>query len=111
MNNIGIAVALYVLTSFVSLAVWAINAKIAAAARDAAAAQREAALKQQNELLQLEARLAKEILAPAIDELRAMVRHVEEQLHLRDEVRSGFKGVHAAIRERGATLVPPSQPR
>jgi molecular chaperone GrpE (heat shock protein) len=104
MNDIVVAVVagavLFFITSFVGLAVWAINARIEAAKRETAASQREAELRQQNEMLQLEARIARELVAPAVDELRELVRHLEDQLHVRAEVRSGFEGVHKKLDAR-----------
>lgn len=104
MNDLVVAVvagvALFTLTSFVALAVWAINAKIEAAKRDTQAAQDQAALREENERLKLEAKIAKDLVEPAIVELRTLVRHLEEQLNVRNEVRVGFDGVHAALNDR-----------
>ena len=104
MNEIVIAVvggfALFLLTSFVGLAVWAINAKIEAARRDTIAAQNEAALREENERLKLETRIAKDLVEPAIVELRELVRHLEGQMNLRNEVRGGFEAVQATFDER-----------
>lgn len=106
MENLLVGVALFVISSFVGLAVWAINAKIKASEYRAEAQQRESELKRQNEMLQLEVKIARDYIAPAIEELRALVRHLEEQMHLRDEMREGF----AAMLKRESSLVRPSTP-
>jgi ribosomal protein L7/L12 len=90
MNDIVIAVvagaALFFVTSFVTLAVWAINAKINAAASAAAGAQEQARLNEENERLKLEARIAKDLVKPAVDELRDLVRKLEEQFEISESV-------------------------
>lgn len=105
---------LFVITSFVSLAVWAINAKINASDQRAAAAENEARLREENEHLKLEARVARELVAPVVERFSSGLRQLEERLHLRDEVRAGFKSVHASLDARlpvRDSEGPRSQPR
>ena len=89
-SQFGIAIVaglvLFLVTSFVSLAVWAINAKV-----------NSSQLRVQNEMLQLELKIANEYIKPAMEELHRLVEDLKDQLNLRDELREGFAGVHGAF--------------
>lgn len=81
--------ALMAVSCIVSLSVFAINSKINATQLKAELAMRD-----------LELKIERDYIKPAFDSLLTMVRHVEEQLRLRDELRTGFEGVHAALQKR-----------
>lgn len=93
MNEFSVAIlsgiVLFVVTSFVSLAVWAINARI-----------KNAQLEQEKAMLQLEAKITREHIEPALGAFREMVQHLEERIDLLREVRDGFSEVKAAVAKR-----------
>lgn len=92
MSQLALSIAagtiLFLVTSFVSLAVFAVRSMVKASA-----------LEQDNARLALELKIASQ-QSNLVDEFRALVHSLEEQLHLRDEVREGFAMVSSRLPDR-----------
>ena len=82
---------LFVVTSFVSLAIFAINSKI-----------NQKHLEQRAALLELELQIEREYvskphLADVVGEFKALVARLEAQVNLVEQINAGFSRIHACI--------------